>query len=101
VICARAPRWTLGIAAAEFGESDEGGAKLIVAGGNPAVLLELVEEALDMVALAIKSPCPPGLPPPMGAVGDVRNGALSSDMGADAIRVVSFVSDDNGTLSVK
>ena len=50
-----------------------------------------------MVALAIKSLCPPGLPPAVGAVGDVGNGALSSDMGADAIRVVSFVSNDNGT----
>ena len=31
----------------------------------------------------------------MGTVGDVGNGALSSDMGADAIRVVGFVSDHN------
>ena len=31
----------------------------------------------------------------MGAAGDVGNGALSPDMGADSIRVVGFISDHN------
>ncbi len=55
----------------EFDEGKEASAKLIVAGSDPAVLLELVKEAFDMVALAIQSLFPPGLPSPMGAVGDV------------------------------
>lgn len=31
----------------------------------------------------------------MGAAGDVGNGALSPDMGADSVRVVGFISDHN------
>ena len=81
----------------EFDESDEGGTKLIVTGGDPTVLLELVEEAFDMVALAINGLCPPGFPPAMGAVGDVGNGALRPDMSAHSIRFVGFVSDHNRT----
>ena len=33
----------------------------------------------------------------MGAVGNIGNGALCSDMGADAIGVIGFVSDHNRT----
>ncbi len=82
----------------EFDEGKEASAKLIVAGSDPAVLLELVKEAFDMVALAIQSLFPPGLPSPMGAVGDVGSGALGPDMGANSVRVVGFISDHNGTL---
>ena len=82
----------------EFDEGKEASAKLIVAGGDPAVLLELVKEAFDMVALAIQSLFPPRLPSPMGAVGDVGSGALGPDMGANSVRVVGFISDHNGTL---
>ena len=82
----------------EFDEGKEAGAELIVASSDPAVLLELVKEAFDMVALAIESLFPPGLLGPVGAVGDVGNGASSPDMGANSIRVVGFVGDHNGTL---
>src|SRR5262245_18162574 len=50
-----------------------------------------------MVALTIKGLCPPGLPRAMRSAGDVGNGALSPDMGADSIRVVCFISDHNRT----
>lgn len=50
-----------------------------------------------MVALAIEGLCPPGLSPAVGAAGDVGNGTLSSDLGADSIRVVGFIGDHNRT----
>ena len=50
-----------------------------------------------MVALAIEGLCPPELSPAVGAAGDVGNGTLSSDLGADSIRVVGFIGDHNRT----
>src|SRR5687768_12803237 len=38
----------------ELDESEEGSTKLVVAGGDAPVLLELVEEALDHVALLVE-----------------------------------------------
>src|SRR5262249_56242205 len=81
----------------EFDEGKEAGAELIVAGGDPAVLLELVKEAFDMVALAIQSLFPARLLSPVGAVGNVGNSASSPDVGANSIRVVGFVVNTNGT----
>ena len=62
------------------------------------MLLELVKEAFDMVALSVQSLFPPGLLSPMRAVGDIGNGALSPDVCANAIGIIGFISDHNGTL---
>ena len=51
-----------------------------------------------MVALAVDGlfPTEPSLP--VGAIGNVGNGTLGSDMCANAIRIVAFVGNDHGTL---
>jgi len=66
-------------------ESDEGSAELIVSGGNAAELLELIEEAFDVVALAIDSFLPSVLLFAVGAVRNVGDGPLSPDMRTNAV----------------
>jgi hypothetical protein len=54
-------------------ESHESGTKLIAAGSDTAELLELVEEALDIVALMIEDLCPTEAflaPDHVGNIGD-------------------------------
>ena len=51
-----------------------------------------------MVALAVNSLLPTELLLPVGAVGNVGNGALGPDMRANPIRVVAFVGNDDGAL---
>jgi hypothetical protein len=70
----------------ELDESEEGGPELVVASGDAAELLELVEEAFDLVALAVDGLLPAEFLLTVGAVGNVGNGTLSPDMRANAIR---------------
>lgn len=51
-----------------------------------------------MVALAINGLLPAEFLLPIGAVWNVGNGTLSSDMGTNAVRIVAFVGNDNGAL---
>ena len=79
-------------------EGEEGSAELVVAGGDAPVLLELVEEAFDMIALTIDGLLPAELLLPVGAVGNVGEGALGLDMRSHAIGVVALVGNHHGTL---
>ena len=60
----------------ELDESEEGGPELVVASGDAAELLELVEEAFDLVALAVDGLLPAEFLLTVGAVGNVGNGNL-------------------------
>jgi len=61
-------------------------------------LLQLVEEALDVVALAIDGLRPPVLGLPVGTVRDVGDRALISNAHADAVGIVALVGDDDGAF---
>ena len=65
--------------------------EFVVSGGDPAEVLELAEEALDQVALAIEDLAEAGFPFPIGFGGDVRHRALRLDQFADPVGVISFV----------
>ena len=82
----------------ELDESEEGSAELVVASGNPAELLELIEEAFNMVALAVERLLPSVPLLAIGAVGNVGNGTLSPDVRTNTVRIVAFVGNDHGTL---
>ena len=56
-------------------------------------LLQLVEEAVDEVALAVDRLVPAIFLLAIGAVRDVGNGALFADAGAHAVGVVALVGD--------
>ena len=60
-----------------------------------AELLELVEEALDEVALAIDGLLPAILFLAVGAVWNVGDGALTTNAGAHRVGVVALVGDDD------
>ncbi len=77
-------------------ESHEIGTELVIAGGNAAELFELVEEALDMVALAVKSLSPAEALFASDHIGNVGNGTASLNVNAQAIGVVGLVGDDDG-----
>jgi len=77
-------------------ESQVGGAKLVVAGGDAAELFELVEEALDVISLAVEGFRPTEALLAPDHVGNVGNGASRFDMGPQPIGVISFVGDDDG-----
>jgi hypothetical protein len=79
-------------------ESQEAGAKLAVAGGDATELFKLVEEALDVVALAVESLCPAEALVSPDHVGNVGNGASCLDVGSQAIGVVGLVGDDDGAF---
>ncbi len=57
-------------------------------------LLQLVEEALDKVTLAVDRLFPAILLLAARPVGNVGNGALTSNAGAHAVCIVTFVRDD-------
>jgi|SRR5262252_1528594 len=74
-------------------------AKLVIAGGDATELLDLVEEAFDMVALAIES---------FGAseallapdhIGNVGGSRARLDMGSPTVVIVRLVGDDDGVLA--
>src|SRR5215469_733907 len=76
-------------------------AKLVIAGGDATELLDLVEEAFDMVALAIESfGAAEALlaPDHIGNVGGSR-ARLDLDTGSPTVVIVRFVSDDGGVLA--
>lgn len=77
-------------------ESHEGGAELVVASGDAPELLELVEEAFDMVALAIKCLGPTEALLAPDHVGDVGDGAACLDVNSQTIGVIGLVGDDDG-----
>ena len=82
-------------------EGEEGGAELVVSGGDAPVLLELVEEALDHVALPVELLLPAVAAPGAACrVGNVGLGPLCSDVGPDPVGVVGLVGDD-GRLARK
>jgi len=51
-----------------------------------------------MVSVAVNSLFPSEFLLPIGAVGDVGNGALGPDIRANVIRIVTFVGDDDGVF---
>jgi len=61
-------------------------------------LFELVEEALDVVPLAVDGLFPAELLLAVGTVGNVRDGALSPNMRTNPIGIVAFVGDHDGFL---
>jgi hypothetical protein len=75
--------------------SEEVGGELVVSGCDAAEVLELVEEALDEVALAIEALGEAGLPPSVSFGGDVGRRALFLDVRANAVGVVGLVGQDN------
>jgi hypothetical protein len=62
-------------------------------------LLELVEEALDMVALAIEGLGPTEALLAPDHVGNVGDGTASLDVNSQTVGVVGLVSDDDGAVS--
>ena len=60
-------------------------------------MLELVEEALDQIALAVE-PLLPAVAASCstGRVGNVGFGTLGADVGSDPVGVVGLVGDDDG-----
>ena len=65
--------------------------------GDPAKLLQAVEEAFDTVALAVERLRPPVvLGFTVGSVRDVGNYTLATDMGSDAVGVITFVASYHG-----
>ena len=58
-------------------------------------MLELVEEALDDVALAVELLLPAVAPRAVGLVGNVGNGALRSNVGSDPVGIITLVGDDH------
>ena len=65
-------------------------------GGDAAEVLELAEEALDLVAFAVERPAEAGLPLAVGLGRDVGHRALAFDQVTDAARVIGFVGEHDG-----
>lgn len=59
-------------------------------------MLQLGEEAFDQVALSVKALAEAGLPSPVALWGDVGRGPLVLDQLADAVGVISLVSQHYG-----
>ena len=59
-------------------------------------MLELGEEALDQVALAVEPLAEAGFPLPIGFGRDVRGGSLRLDQLTDAVRVICLVRQHDG-----
>jgi hypothetical protein len=78
-------------------EGEEGCPELVVAGGDAPELLQLVEEALDLVAVAVERLAPAEALLAVRCVGNIRDGALRSDQRPNAVGVVALVGDDDGT----
>ena len=78
-------------------EGEEGCPELVVAGGDAPELLQLVEEALDLVAVAVERLAPAEALLAVRCVGNVRDRALRADQRPNAVGVVALVGDDDGT----
>jgi hypothetical protein len=78
-------------------ESHEVGAELLVSGGDAPELFELVEEALDLIALAVERPGPTKALFASNHVGNIGNSTSRPEVGPYAVGVISLVGDDDGT----
>lgn len=59
-------------------------------------MFELAEEALDLIAFAVKGFAEAGLPLAIGLGRDIRHCALCFDQVADGVAVIGFVREHNG-----
>src|SRR2546430_8750921 len=73
----------------ELDHGEEVGGELVVASSDAAEVLQLREEALDQVALAVEALAEAGFPAPV-ALGRDGRGALVLDQLADAIGVIGL-----------
>lgn len=76
---------------------EEVGGELVVAGSDAAEVLQLREEALDQVALAVEVLAEAGFTAPVALGRDVGRGALVLDQLTDAIGVVGLIRQHNGS----
>ena len=80
-------------------ESQEARTELVVTGGDATELLELIEEAFDVISLAVESFGPPEALFAPDHVGNVSDGAARLDMSPQAISIISLVGDNDGVLT--
>jgi len=83
----------------EFKHGEEVGGMLLVARGDASAMLDLVEEPLDAVALAIEHAAEAGAPAAIGLGRDVRCGTGVLDAAAEPIGVVGFIGQEDGSLA--
>jgi hypothetical protein len=76
---------------------EEVGGELVVASSDAAEVLQLREEALDQVALAVEALAEAGFSAPVALGRDVGRGALVLDQLADAIGVVGLIRQHDGS----
>ena len=77
-------------------ESEESRTELVVAGSDTPELLQLVEEALDVIALAVDGFLPAKPLFPVGFVGNIGDRTLITDVSTNTIGIIAFVGDDDG-----
>lgn len=77
-------------------KGEECGSELVVAGCDVPELLELVEEALDEVPLAVDRLPPAILLLAVGTVWNVGDSTLSANAGTHRVGVVPLVGDNDG-----
>ena len=70
---------------------EEVGGEFVISGGDTAEVLQLGEEPLDKIALAIEPFAEAWLPFPIGFCRDIRRGSLLLDQVTDAVSVIGFV----------
>src|SRR6476661_6932250 len=80
----------------ELDEGEEGRAKLVVARCDAAELFKFVEEALDVVTLAVECLGPTEALFPPDHVGNVGDGAAGLDVSPQPIDIIGLVGDDDG-----
>jgi len=83
----------------ELEHGEEVGGVLFVAGGDAAVVLDLVEEPLDAVAFAVEDGTETGAPATGDLGGNVRCGPGRLDAAAEPIGVVGFVGQEDRPLA--
>ena len=71
--------------------SEEVGGELVVTGGDTAEVLQLGEEALDEVTLAVEPPAEAGFPAPVALGRDVGRCAVFLDQLSDAVGIIGLV----------
>lgn len=80
----------------ELDHREEVAGELVVTGGDAAEVLQLGEEALDEVALAVEPLAKADFPAAVALGWNVGRGALLLDQLADAVCVVGLVRQHNG-----
>jgi hypothetical protein len=78
----------------DHGEEVDG--ELVVAGSDAAVVLQLGEEALDQVVVAVEALAEARLTTPVSLRRDVGRGTLALDQLPDAIRIIGLVCQHDG-----